>query len=159
MKATGSSWFLLLVVAVALNVFAGKSFASRKPQKNLGVYKCQSQKIRYKIWRVTPSGDLALMSIVGSGFKQECMSKLAEELTKVSYKKKRAKIFLFDNDDLASGYARGKYEWRDLPLLIRGMFYYDAVEQQCYLKYSTAKGKPWDEVTIYPTCKKREMKK
>ncbi|MER3429033.1 MAG: hypothetical protein C4334_13275 [Pyrinomonas sp.] len=76
------------------------------------------------------------------------MSELSERLKQRFRRKSRIKAFLFDNDKVAEGYAKGKYEGRDLHLLMRGMFYYDISKRQGYIKFSSAEGKPWDEVTV-----------
>jgi hypothetical protein len=113
---------------------------------------CLITPIGYKVWLTLPPDDdkiyKSFVSVKKDLFNRECMSELAEKLKQKFKRKSRIKAFLFDNDKIAEGYAKGKYEGRDLHLLMRGMFYFDAKKKQGYIKFSSEEGKPWDEITI-----------
>jgi len=148
----------LILSTLSLNPFPAtvSNFSSNDCCRPLeaGASDCPSTSLDYRVWRTVRSEDddgeiyLSFVSVKKDLFNRECMSELSERLKQRFRRKSRIKAFLFDNDKVAEGYAKGKYEGRDLHLLMRGMFYYDISKRQGYIKFSSAEGKPWDEVTV-----------
>jgi hypothetical protein len=58
------------------------------------------------------------------------------------------KAFLFDDPALAEAHAAFRVELRSLDQNMRGIYYCDKTSREAYIKYSSEKGKRWDEKTI-----------
>ncbi len=119
--------------------------------------------LNYKLWRTVCFGEIrgkrcfAFIS-VDSAFTHEEMLRLGTQLEKRFRRRSKVKAFLFDNARWAEAHASFKAELRDLERHIRGMYYVDRRKCEEYVKFSSSKGEPWDEMTLLLQnleCKKR----
>ena len=117
----------------------------------------------YKLWRTVciqdPPGKLCLafISVDSAVLTREGVLHLGSRLEKRFRRRSRVKAFLFDNPKWAEAHARFKAELRDLDRHIRGVYYVDRRKCEEYVKFSSSKSKPWDEMTVVlhnSECKK-----
>lgn len=91
--------------------------------------------------------DLYHVSFSETAFRElniECVVKILQRKTR----KKRSKVFLYDDSVQAKLYASGRsHDYKEMTSIIRGI-YYSSPGNEEFLKYSSRKGEPWDSRTI-----------
>ena len=109
----------------------------------------------YRVWRLTCSQGsdrrricLAFVSVEPTRFDRPGMLALSKELGRKYRHEPRVHFYLFDDAVLARGHATGSFEMRDLPRNMRGQYFFDKPGDAEHIKFSTAKGRPWDELTV-----------
>ena|SRR2546429_8986317 len=94
-----------------------------------------------------PSEIYVLISIEPKQFKKEQMIALARQLKKDFCKEIRFGVIIFD-DYMAARYVTYLSITKDLEKAQRGFYHIDRKKRSEYIQFSTARGKPLDEVRI-----------
>ena len=147
------AFFILDIALLSFSLDAqNSSFSSRQLQRSLGG--CANLPIDYKIWKTGKSEDdygpiyLSFVSLREDRFNTACASEIAKTLKKRLGKNSRVKAFLFDNENIAKAFSRGKFHPQELSSLMRGIYYYDKNRTEEYIKFSPEKGQKWDKEFI-----------
>lgn len=110
---------------------------------------------KYRLWRIvcftqeTPGKlCLAFVSADPGVFNREDMAALGAALSKRFGRRPKVKAYIFDDPAVAEGHATFRAELRGIEQRMRGLFYRYRPDCEEYLKFSSEKGRPWDEITI-----------
>ena len=147
MKTTMFLRILCLIALIAVPASLGRA-------QNRRINAQKGGQLDYKVWRIVSFTDergrfwLAFVSIAPTSFNRDGMSYLYKELSQRYGRIRRMKAFLFDDPKLAEAHAAFRVELRSLEQNMRGIYYRDKYRGEAYIKYSSEKGKRWDEITI-----------
>lgn len=115
-----------------------------------------SNSLDYHVWRVYPEDrrghTIVVVSVNPKHFNRNDMSSLATEFNKQFADKKKLKIGLLEDADIARLFAEGKISYPTYARAERGRYYLDRDACKEYVQFEGKKGKPRETVRF--NCKR-----
>lgn len=90
--------------------------------------------------------DLYFISFPEMAYSEKCIE-FTRKILNERIKKRRSKVFLFDDAKQAKLFSKGKGHFQGMDSVIRGLYYFEP-EVEEYIKFSPKKGERWDAITI-----------
>lgn len=158
MLLRGGSFLMkyLILASCLISFIVVHSFAQDILELTPMPEKCAAEEVsnapEYKIGKVWPTGTkpvekYLLISIQPDDFTKDKMIALARQLNRQFCKEKRFGVIVFD-DYVAARYVTYLSITKDLEKAQRGFYHIDRKKRSEYIQFSSARGKPLDEIRI-----------
>lgn len=111
-----------------------------------------SASLDYHVWRVFSEDrkgfTIVVVSVSPTHFNRNDMTMLAARLNKEFGERKKLKIGLLDDENIARNFVSGRAEYSTYEIAERGRYYLDRSTCKEYIQFSTLRGRPRETVNI-----------